>query len=90
MAILPVPAQQYFDDFAFDLVEYKIFRDGEIISIANGLTNSDKNGEYVSFLIDTDVQIGDVLQCADGFLSVIDISFDDYEGEDQIVNAYYR
>ena len=90
MAILPVSAQQYFDDFAFDLVEYKIFRDGEIACIAKGLTNSDKDGEYVSFLIDTDVQVGDVLQYADGFLSVISLSFDDYEGENQIVNAYYR
>ena len=89
MALLPVPAQQYFDDFAFDLVEYKIFRNSKVICAAKGLTNSDKNGKYVSFLIGTDVQVGDVLQYDGGLLTVIGLSFDDYEGENQLVNAYY-
>ena len=90
MAFLPVPASQYFSDFSFDLVEYKIIRGNESLGTARGLTNTDDRGQYVSFLIGIDLRVGDVLQDDSTCLEVIDLSFDSYNGEDQMVNAYYR
>ncbi len=90
MAFLPVPASQYFSDFSFDLVEYTIIRGNESLGTAKGLTNTDGSGQYVSFLIGIDLRVGDVLQNGSTRLEVTRLSLDSYNGEDQMVNAYYR
>ena len=89
MSVLPVPAELYFSDFAFDLVKYDVVRDGTHIATAKGLTNSDKTGNFISFPIDVDLQVGDVLQTKRQRFIVKSIDYGIYEGEEQIINAYY-
>lgn len=89
MSVLPVPAEMYFSDFDFDLVKYDVVRDGTHIATTKGLTNSDEMGNFISFPIDVDLQVGDVLQTKRQRLIVKSIDYGIYEGEEQIINAYY-
>ena len=89
MSDLPIPAKQYFDDFAFDLEDYKIIRGGKGLCTAKGLTNSEKGRPYVSFLVGLDLRVGDVLLHGKDCLSVLDLDTDSYNGEPQIIKAYF-
>ena len=90
MSILPVPAKTYFSDFAFDLIEFKIQRDGQTVLTAKGLKNKENGKHYVSFFYGTDVQAGDYLISDDETLCVIELLTDTYNGEKQLINAVYR
>lgn len=90
MSALPVPAKTYFADFAFDLVDYEIIRNNEPIANAKGLKNKENGEKYVSFLFETDVKQDDILIGDNETLTVYKTSVDTYNGENQIVNAFYR
>lgn len=89
MSDLPIPAKQYFDDFTFDLDEYKIIRGGKEICTAKGLPNTENGQAYISFLTGLDLRVGDVLQHGKDCLSVLDLDTDSYNGEPQIIKAYF-
>ena len=89
MATLPIPAEIYFSDFAFDLVEYQIFRNDSLIGSAKGLSNTENRKKYISFLIGADIQPEDKLVTDNEVFIVSSIGFDTYNGEKQIINAYY-
>lgn len=89
MSTLPIPAKTYFSDFAFDLVEYQIFRNNGLIGSAKGLANTANRKKFISFLVETDIQPGDRLESVNGTIIVSSIGFDTYNGEKQIVNAFY-
>lgn len=90
MASLPIPAKMYFNDFSFDLVTYSIKRDSKIIASAQGLSNRGSSGPYISFLIDTDIEVNDVLITAyDENFIVTCVSYDTYNGEKELIKAYY-
>lgn len=88
MAELPVPAEQYFKDFGFDVEEYQIFRNGTLISTAQGLSNSSYGQQFISFLFGVDVQPGDTLRSKSTQALVARVEFDTYNGERQLTNAY--
>ena len=90
MSVLPVPAKTYFSDFAFDLIDYEIIRNNEPIANAKGLKNKENGKSYVSFHFGTDVMQGDILIGDDETLTVSETSVDTYNGEKQIINAFYR
>lgn len=89
MGILPVPAKVFFFDFSFNLVEYQIKRNNQVVSVSKGLKNKSHGKHYVSFLIDTDVKVGDILESDDETFFVSEILYDAYNGEKQIINAVY-
>ena len=89
MSVLPVPAEMYFSDFEFDLVKFDVVRGGTHITTTKGLTNSDKMGKFISLPIEVDLQVGDVLQSKRQSFVVKSIDYGVYEGEEQIINAYY-
>jgi len=90
MSALPIPAKTYFADFAFDLIDYDIIRNGKSIANAKGLKNKEHGRTFVSFLFGIDVSPGDILIGNGETLTVSEISIDTYNGEKQIVNAFYR
>lgn len=90
MSVLPVPADQYFDDFAFDLEDYQIIRKGEIIATVKGLSNSSYGQQFVSFLFGVDIQPGDMLESNSCSSYVSRIEHDTYNGEKQLTNAFLR
>ena len=89
MSVLPVPAEMYFSDFEFDLVKYDVVRDGTHITTTKGLNNSDETGDFISVPIEVDLHVGDVLQSKRQSFVVKSIDYGVYEGEEQIINAYY-
>ena len=88
-AVLPVPAETYFADFAFDLIEYQIFRNNHLVGSAKGLSNTERSKCFISFLIGTDIQVGDRLESDYEVFTVSSIGYDTFNGEKQIINAYY-
>jgi len=90
MGVLPVPAKQYFSDFAFDLVDYAIVRKGKQVATVKGLSNSDHGQQFVSFLYGIDVRIGDRLQTDNSAAFVSRVDYDTYNGQKQLINAYVR
>lgn len=93
MSVLPVPASVFFNDFAFDLVNYNIQSDDEIIGSYKGLSNSDEDGNYIGFLIsdNPDVSIGNTICTTDNSkkYQVKNISADTYNDKPELLKAYY-
>lgn len=93
MAQLPIPASVFFNDFAVDVVEYRIENNGTIIANYRGLKNTDDGGDYIGFLEQDipNIQVG---------FSIIDpiesdtyqirkISYDHYQGKRELLKAYF-
>lgn len=93
MGNLPVPAATFFDDFAFDVMEYHVFHDNSLAATYRGLANSDENGNYIGFLMNEEpkISVGNILKTSDGFESfkVNQISYDRYNGKPELFKAYY-
>lgn len=89
MASLPVSAKTYFKDFAFDLVNYDIERNSNIIATLQGLANKDEGGKHIAFLLPCDIQIGDVLMHENLRLLVKNIEVDTFDGKPELLKAYY-
>lgn len=89
MGILPVPGEIYLDDFP-DKAPYAISRNGQHVSVYDGLTNTDDGGNHVAFLYGSDIQAGDFISSPDGFsFTVKSTGIDTYEGKPSIVKAHY-
>ncbi len=93
MANLPIPAHIFFDDFAFDAVDYIIKDGNSIIGTYRGLSNSDEIGNYICFLLSDspNISVGNVI-CTPDFCDCFTItktSFDHYNGNPEIIKAYY-
>lgn len=80
MSALPVSGTQYFKDFAFDVVEYSIERDGDIVSTVHGLPNKEHGQPYIHVQLDCDVRPGDVLIASGSRVVVRSIDTDTYAG----------
>lgn len=89
MSVLPVPAKQYFQDFAFSLIDVTVKRHGERISIYQGLENREHGKRYIHFFVDADIQVGDVIEMDSVSFEVLSISYDTYEGEKQLIKVFY-
>jgi hypothetical protein len=90
MANLPVSGKEYFKDFDFDLVQYEIERDGQIIASLNGLPNAENGISYIHFPYGSDVQKGDVL--INNHLKIIieSVDIDTYQGKSELLKAFFR
>lgn len=84
-----VPGRRYFSDFAFDTVECSIKRYLEIFATLKGLGNEDENGRHIGFMVDADMQEGDVLILSDSEFIVKKVGYDTYQGNPALVKAYY-
>jgi hypothetical protein len=89
MGTLPIPVDMFFSDFAFDLTEYSVRRDGSIMATYKGLTNSDESGQYIAFKMDCDIEFGDILIRGTRCFVVKMIDHDNYDGEPAMLKAYY-
>lgn len=89
MGSLPVPAEVYFNDFSFDLVTYFIKRNSETVGTADGLQNKDENGWHISFLINVDIQPGDILITPNETFIISHIGYDTYNDKAELAKAYY-
>lgn len=89
MGFLPVPGEIYLNDFP-DKTVYSIYRLGNLITEADGLTNSDEDGKYIAFLYGTDIMTDDTIQTKNGKSYTVKFTdTDDYDGEPSIIKAYY-
>ena len=68
MGQLPIPADMYFQDFAFDVLEYSVSDGGSVVGTYRGLSNTDETGDYIGFLVKDQPQIsvGSTLSTIDG------------------------
>lgn len=89
MGFLPIPGEIYLNDFP-DKTCYSIYRNNDLVTKADGLTNTDEDGKHIAFLYGTDVAAGDNIRSNDGkFYDVKFTDTDDYSGKPSIVKAYY-
>ncbi len=88
MASLPVSGEQYFQDFAFDVLEYALERNGIVISSVRGLTNSDRGRAYIHIPLGTDIRPGDVLVSGSSRFNVRSVEVDTYNGEPSLLKAF--
>ncbi|MEA0555600.1 hypothetical protein U1P98_12820 [Lysinibacillus irui] len=89
MAALPIPANQYFNDFSFDLIEYEVKRKNVIVGNFKGLLNKDENGRHIAFLMDASILPGDVLTASHQSFVIRSIEHDHYNGTPELLKAYY-
>lgn len=89
MGFLPIPGEMYINDFP-DKTCYSIYRNNDIVSKSDGLTNSDEDGKHIAFLYGTDVIAGDVIRSVNGKSYVVKYTdTDEYNGKPTIIKAYY-
>lgn len=89
MGFLPIPGEMYLNDFP-DKATYSIYRSGDLIAKAEGLTNSDEDGNHIAFLYGTDVIAGDIIQAKNEKSYTVSFTdIDEYNGEPSIIKAYY-
>lgn len=89
MSILPVLAKQYFSDFSFSLIDVIVKRNGETIAVVQGLENKEHGKRYIHFFADTNIQVGDTMEIDSDTFEVLSIDFDSYNGEKQLIKAFY-
>ncbi len=87
MASLPVPGELYFKDFAFDIVDYSIERDGTVIAAVQGLSNNEYGRAYIHVPLGTDIRPGDVLVAGASRFYVRSVETDTYNGEPSLLKA---
>lgn len=88
MAELPVSGDQFFQDFAFTLLEYQVQRSGKLVYTLKGMTNDDEGGNYIAFLYGAEISEGDEL-IADERYVVRKVKVDTYHGNPEVIKAYY-
>lgn len=89
MGVLPIPGKIYLNDFP-DKSTYSIYRANNLITKADGLTNTDESGNHIAFLYGTDVIAGDTIQAKNGISYLVKFTdIDDYNGKHSIIKAYY-
>ena len=86
---LPVPGKQHMEDFCFDLVEYQIVRNNQVINVAKGLSNDENGKPYVHFFHGVDIVLGDILKSTNEDFTVKRLETDTYHGEPQLTRVYY-
>ena len=57
MGQLPIPADIYFQDFSFDVLEYRVSDGESVVGTYRGLSNTDEIGDYIGFLVKDQPQI---------------------------------
>lgn len=87
MASLPIPGELYFQDFAFDAVNYSIERDGSAVASARGLSNNERGQKYIHFPLGTDIRPGDTLVAGASRFHVRSIETDTYDGKPSLLKA---
>ena len=89
MAEIPIPADVYFRDFAFDVVKYEVKRKGTSIAVVDGLPNEEDGEKYIHIPHGSDVAVGDIL-LSDGFRTTArKISTDTYQGKPALLKVYF-
>jgi len=89
VAEIPVPADVYFRDFAFDVVKYEVKRKGTGIAVVDGLPNEEDGEKYIHLPHGSDVVAGDILH-SDGFRATVKkLSTDTYQGKPELLKVYY-
>lgn len=68
---IPVFGKMFFNDFSSDLISYIVKRDSHLVGTFKGLSNNDKTGYYISFLLSDspDIEAGDTLTTEDSLYS---------------------
>ena len=89
MPEIPIPAEIYFKDFAFDLVKYKVERKGKSIATIEGLPNIESGERYIHFPLGSDIAVGDELCSGTTYLAIRKISIETYQGKPAIIKAIY-
>lgn len=93
MGQLPIPADIYFQDFSFDVLEYRVSYGESVVGTYRGLSNTDEIGDYIGFLVKDQPQIsvGSTLSTVDGLekYQVRQIAYDRYNGQPELLKAYY-
>ena len=89
MGHLPIPADIFFKDFGFDLMEYRVERHQRFVGSFKGLLNKDEDGKHIAFLMDANVQTDDYLVGDVKTYVVERVDYDYYNGERSLLKAYY-
>ncbi len=93
MGYLPIPVDMYFEDFAMEVLEYNVLNNNNVTGTYQGLSNSDEEGTYIGFKMSDQPQIsvGNTLCTVDGLekYQIIKVSCDRYEGNPELLKAYY-
>lgn len=87
MASLPVPGELYFQDFAFDVTDYSIEREGTVIASVRGLSNNEHGQAYIHVPLGTDIHPGDILVAGNLRFAVRAVETDTYNGKPSLLKA---
>lgn len=89
MASLPIPAKDFFRDFDFDLLDYKVLRASQRVAELKGMLNKDDDGQHIAFLLGFDILPGDILAHGPKTYTIKSVDFDTYNGNPEMIKAYY-
>lgn len=78
------------NSFKNQMIEFKIFRNSQLVSTVKGLKNSYQGKVFVEFFPDVDVQIGDILTNSNIKYYVIDVDTQTWMGEISAIKAFYQ
>ena len=80
--------------FKRNMLEYKIYRNSELISSAKGLPNTEQTTakKFIGFFPDANIQVGDVLCIENSSIKyfIVDIDTSSYQGQIFQIKAYYQ
>lgn len=85
MAVLPVPGNIFWNDFAFSTSDFDVFRNDTYIATYAGL--ADKGFSF--FKPDVNIQCGDTLRCNGNVFIVKRIENETYNGHTDLISVHY-
>lgn len=72
------------------MIDFKIYRNSQLISTAKGLKNSYQGKVFVEFFPEVDVQAGDILKHLNMNFYITSTDFQTWRGEVSAIKAYYK
>ena len=85
MAVLPIPGEIFWNDFASNTCDFEVFRNDTHIATYAGL--EDKG--FTFFKPDVDIQCGDTLRCNGKVFVVKRIENETYNGNTDLISVHY-
>ena len=86
---LPVSGERYFKDFANEIINYDVKRNGETVFSVGGIPNMEYGQKYIHFPINTDIQVGDTLESSNTSLRASQVITETYNGEPSLIKVHY-
>ena len=86
---LPIPGEEYFKDFANEIINYDVKRNDKTVFSAGGIPNMEYGQKYIHFPLNTNIKVGDILESSNTSLRASQVITETYNGKPSLIKVHY-